>query len=124
MLFLSPTQKKIVRRYHASVARIRGAAVLGRRYPGQRILVATFSRPLCVHMKVLFQRLTDARDAVDFFNIDQLAARILGDCATIGLALVDPAFDRTYRQTVLRSVGAPSSSSTVSWTTRSNPSTA
>lgn len=86
-LYLPAQQRRLVNRhYHAGLGRIRGAAgtgktvvalhramVLGHRYPGERILVTTFSRSLSGHMEALFRRFPDAPSNVDFANVDRLA---------------------------------------------------
>ncbi len=91
MLYLPKQQRRLVNRhYHTGMGRIRGAAgtgktvvglhraaVLGRRYPGEPILVTTFSRSLCVYMERLFQRFPDPPDNVRFVNVDQLASQFL-----------------------------------------------
>ncbi len=113
MLFLSPKQRRLVERHHTGAARIRGAAgtgktvlalhraaVLGRRYADQRILVTTFSRSLCVHAESLFRRLPDAPENVVFRNVDALAAGVLGDDLPVHLERVNRAFESAYRETV------------------------
>ncbi|MCY4188260.1 MAG: hypothetical protein OXD30_07230, partial [Bryobacterales bacterium] len=117
MLFPSPGQAKLIHRHHRGAARIRGAAgtgktvialrradVLGRRYPDQRILVTTFSRSLCVHMKALFRRLPEPPDNVDFMNVDRLAARVLEPLPAVHSNLVDQAFRSAYAKTVPESL--------------------
>ena len=95
MLYLPKQHRRLVNRhYYAGMGRIRGAAgtgktvvglhravVLGRRYPGELILVTTFSRSLCVDMARLFQRFPDPPDNVRFVNVDQLASQFLNEQA-------------------------------------------
>ena len=114
MLFLSERQKRLVTRHHRGAARIRGAAgtgktvialhraaELGRRYRDGRILVTTFSRSLCAHMKSLFERLPEAPDNVDIVNIDKLALDILGDTAgEVDIGKEAEAFETAFKRTV------------------------
>lgn len=112
MLYLPAQQRRLVNRhYHAGLGRIRGAAgtgktvvalhraaVLGRRYPKERILATTFSRSLSGHMEALFRRFPDAPDNVHFANIDRLAYRF--DPRPLKLDDVDAAFEAAYLSTV------------------------
>lgn len=91
MLYLPKQHRRLVNRhYHSGMGRIRGAAgtgktvvalhravVLGRRYPGELILVTSFIRSLCVYMESLFQRFPDPPDNVRFVNVDKLAYKFL-----------------------------------------------
>ena len=93
MLYLPKQHRRLVNRhYFKGMGRIRGAAgtgktvvglhravVLGRRYPGELILVTTFSRSLCVYMERLFQRFPVPPDNVRFVNVDQLASQFLNE---------------------------------------------
>ena len=111
-LYLPEQQRKLVkRRYHSGLGRVRGAAgtgktvvalhraaVLGHRYPGERILVTTFSRSLCSHMNALFQRFPNAPDNVHFANVDKLAFQF--DRRPLDLEAVDEAFETAYKSTV------------------------
>ena len=111
-LYLPEQQRKLVnRRYHAGPGRVRGAAgtgktvvalhraaVLGHRYPGERILLTTFSRSLCNHMNALFQRFPNAPDNVHFANVDKLAFQF--DRRPLDLDAVDEAFEAAYTSTV------------------------
>ena len=111
-LYLPEQQRKLVnRRYHVGLGRVRGAAgtgktvvalhraaVLGHRYPGERILVTTFSRSLCNHMNALFQRFPNAPDNVHFANVDKLAFQF--DRRPLDLDAVDEAFEAAYTSTV------------------------
>ncbi len=121
MLFLPQTQRRLTTRYHSGAARIRGAAgtgktvialhraaELGRRYAPERILFTTYSRSLCTQMQALFQRLPDAPENVDFFNIDRVAwdtlksANRLPDKTdfTRNPQKIIEAFDAAYRRVV------------------------
>ena len=111
-LYLPEQQRKLVkRRYHAGLGRVRGAAgtgktvvalhraaVLGHRYPGERILVTTFSRSLCNHMGALFRRFPNAPDNVHFANVDKLAFQF--DRRPLDLDAVDEAFETAYKSTI------------------------
>ena len=121
MLYLPKQHRRLVNRhYRAGMGRIRGAAgtgktvvglhravVLGRRYPGELILVTTFSRSLCVYMERLFQRFPDTPDNVRFVNVDQLASQFLNEHADKidGSHItrpqdIDAAFEAAYRLSV------------------------
>ena len=111
-LYLPAQQRRLVNRhYHAGLGRIRGAAgtgktvvalhraaVLGHRYPGERILATTFSRSLSGHMEALFRRFPNAPDNVHFANIDRLAYRF--DSRPLKLEDVDAAFEAAYLSAV------------------------
>ncbi len=113
-LYLPKHQRRLVnRRYDMGQGRIRGGAgtgktvvalhravVLGRRYPGERILVTTFSRSLCNHMKTLFGRVPSPPTNVDFLNIDKLA--YVFDKRRIHMPAVDQAFEVAYESAVPR----------------------
>ena len=113
MLFPSKEQEILIRRYFSGAARVRGAAgtgktvvalnraaVLGNRYPDERVLVTTFSRSLCNHMQVLFERLPDCPDNVDFINVDALPSQLLGPPRRIDFDQEAIVFDQAYRNTV------------------------
>ena len=113
MLFPSREQEILVRRYFSGAARVRGAAgtgktvialhraaVLGNRYPHERVLVTTFSRSLCNHMRALFERLPDAPGNVDFINVDALPSKLLGPPRRVDFDEQANAFDQAYRSTV------------------------
>ncbi len=117
MLFLSDRQRSLVERtYHSGAARIRGpagtgktvialhrAAVLGGRYPDDRILITTFSRSLCNYMKSLFDRMPNCCENIDFINIDRLASRFLKPSElseSVDSGDLNEAFEVAYRKTV------------------------
>ena len=121
MLYLPKQHRRLVNRhYYKGMGRIRGAAgtgktvvglhravVLGRRYPGELILVTTFSRSLCVYMERLFQRFPDPPDNVRFVNVDQLASQFLNEHADkideshlTRPMDIDAAFEAAYRISV------------------------
>ena len=114
MIFLSDQRSRFIKRHYSGAARIRGAAgtgktvialhraaELGHRYENDRILVTTFSRSFCTHMKSLFIRLPDAPKNVDFLNVHKLAWDILGDPRLeIDKKEIEEAFDIAYRKTV------------------------
>lgn len=113
MLFLSPSQRSLVVRYHSGASRIRGAAgtgktvvalhraaELGRRYPDGRILVTTFSRSLCNHMGALYRRLPDPPSNIEFTNVDQIAYRLLTDPPNVDFDKVSEAFETACREVI------------------------
>ncbi len=119
MLYLPEQQRRMVHRYfYKGVGRIRGAAgtgktvlalhraaCLARRYPGERILVTTFSRSLCNHMKALFHRFPDPPENVDhsnidFINVDRVARQF--HQGPVDLKSVNEAFEVAYRATIPR----------------------
>ena len=113
MLFLSAAQRRLVVRHHAGAARIRGAAgtgktvvalhraaELGRRYPGDRILVTTFSRSLCNYLAALFRRLPSAPGNVEFLNIDRVARAILPVPPSLDPDKAAAAFSAAYERVV------------------------
>ena len=113
-LFLPEQQRRLVqRRYPKGVGRIRGAAgtgktvvalhraaFLARQYPGERILVTTFSRSLCNHMKAVFGRFPDPPGNVEFMNVDKLAYQL--DRRRLYPSAVNAAFEAAYRATIPR----------------------
>ncbi len=115
MLFLSNRKRSLVERtYYSGAARIRGAAgtgktvialhraaMLGKRYPDDRILVTTFSRSLCGYMESLFARMPNRCENVDFINVDRLAYKVLTSAElSEEIDLKDDAFNAAYQKTV------------------------
>ena len=115
MLFLSNRKRSLVERtYYSGAARIRGAAgtgktvialhraaMLGKRYPDDRILVTTFSRSLCGYMESLFTRMPNRCENVDFINVDRLAYKVLNLAeSSEEIDLKDDAFNAAYQKTV------------------------
>lgn len=115
-LFLHPDQEPLVKRhYYGGEARIRGpagtgktvvalhrAAELGRRYGDGKVLFTTFSRSLTKHLRQLYERLPNARENVDFRNIDAVALDFVPERMKrrIDREKVDDAFETAYRMVV------------------------
>ena len=113
MLFPAREQDMLTRGHFAGAMRVRGAAgtgktvvalhraaVLGSRYADERVLVTTFSRSLCNHMRSLFGRLPDSARNVDFVNIDALPTELLGPPDRVDFDAAAMAFDHAYRLAV------------------------
>ena len=111
-VYLPEEQRRLVeRRYERGMGRIRGAAgtgktvvalhraiVLGRRYPDETILVTSFIRSLCNHMRERFGRIPNPPLNVEFVNVDQLARRL--DQRDVKQKEVDTAFEAAYVATI------------------------
>lgn len=115
MLFPSEDQVRLARAYLPAPARIRGSAgtgktvvalhrakVLGERYGDEQVLVTTFSRSLCNHLKTLFLRMPAPPANVEFLNIDRLPSyRPLGlRPEWLDYEKVEEAFEIAYSRSV------------------------
>ncbi len=119
-VFLHPDEEHLIQARWQGAARIRGTAGTGKtvvalhravalaeRYPQERILLTAPHRALCKRLQVLYRRLLQARDNVEFTHIDDLALALCGGITAgrwVDQTQVNAAFEAAYQRVI---VGTP-----------------